>query len=74
MGVKITFKFPSVGSTCCTQALVVGGWGVTLPPDPCFTFGPITLGPQSTFTIKFPSLVFFISQTKGNDSPQSHLQ
>lgn len=50
-------------------------WGsVTLLPSPCLTSGPITLGPQSTFTIKFPSLVLFISQTKGNDSPQSHLE
>lgn len=43
-------------------------------PDYCLTSGPITLGPQSTFTIKFPSLILFISQTKGNDSPQSHLE
>lgn len=42
--------------------------------DHCLTSGPITLGPQSTFTIKFPSLILFISQTKGNDSPQSHIE
>lgn len=43
-------------------------------PGPCLTFGLVTLGPQSTFTMKFPFLVLFIAQIKGNDSSQSHLK